>query len=402
MISREKMFVVSEILDESIKSQTAVFDVRLFKSFVEFESYVEGTPIIINTLVVTSRELPFNNSNMTRLSNVVGSPFLRIDGQVIYVIDKSFDKKVVNKFFDSNNLGVEVVVYQNDLSLRYVTDIVTGEARDVQENKTYDVVYRVRASEYMKQQSTLSYDTLDKDYITDEDDMVGVPEEEIPEDVIPEVTKDLEIKYICGEDREERTAMVFLLSQYLSLSSKTIIIEHDRKYHRLTEFYTKSQLDGLFITVMEIYQNVEEVINRIKNTNKRLIVIGTIERVKYDYNFLFTLLYNNLRGYVDYMIMECDYHELPYNVNVVYVTSNIVPEIIKMATSIKQVVIPEKTKFIGMQMNTLNPCYVNTLEMLSIISAILQKNGLDGQVLYSGGIKLKEDIVIYDIFSIIS
>ena len=402
MISREKMFVVSEILDESIKSQTAVFDVRLFKSFVEFESYVEGTPIIINTLVVTSRELPFNNSNMTRLSNVVGSPFLRIDGQVIYVIDKSFDKKVVNKFFDSNNLGVEVVVYQNDLSLRYVTDIVTGEARDVQENKTYDVVYRVRANEYMKQQSTLSYDTLDKDYITDEDDMVGVPEEEIPEDVIPEATKDLEIKYICGEDREERTAMVFLLSQYLSLSSKTIIIEHDRKYHRLTEFYTKSQLDGLFITVMEIYQNVEEVINRIKNTNKRLIVIGTIERVKYDYNFLFTLLYNNLRGYVDYMIMECDYHELPYNVNVVYVTSNIVPEIIKMATSIKQVVIPEKTKFIGMQMNTLNPCYVNTLEMLSIISAILQKNGLDGQVLYSGGIKLKEDTVIYDIFSIIS
>ena len=396
------MFVVSEILDESIKSQTAVFDVRLFKSFVEFESYVEGTPIIINTLVVTSRELPFNNSNMTRLSNVVGSPFLRINGQVIYVIDKSFDKKVVNKFFDSNNLGVEVVVYQNDLSLRYVTDIVTGEARDVQENKTYDVVYRVRASEYMKQQSTLSYDTLDKDYITDEDDMVGVPEEEIPEDVIPEATKDLEIKYICGEDREERTAMVFLLSQYLSLSSKTIIIEHDRKYHRLTEFYTKSQLDGLFITVMEIYQNVEEVINRIKNTNKRLIVIGTIERVKYDYNFLFTLLYNNLRGYVDYMIMECDYHELPYNVNVVYVTSNIVPEIIKMATSIKQVVIPEKTKFIGMQMNTLNPCYVNTLEMLSIISAILQKNGLDGQVLYSGGIKLKEDTVIYDIFSIIS
>lgn len=402
MISREKMFVVSEILDESIKSQTAVFDVRLFKSFVEFESYVEGTPIIINTLVVTSRELPFNNSNMTRLSNVVGSPFLRIDGQVIYVIDKSFDKKVVNKFFDSNNLGVEVVVYQNDLSLRYVTDIVTGEARDVQENKTYDVVYRVRASEYMKQQSTLSYDTLDKNYITDEDDMAGIPEEEIPEDVIPEATKDLEIKYICGEDREERTAMVFLLSQYLSLSSKTIIIEHDRKYHRLTEFYTKSQLDGLFITVMEIYQNVEEVINRIKNTNKRLIVIGTIERVKYDYNFLFTLLYNNLRGYVDYMIMECDYHELPYNVNVVYVTSNIVPEIIKMATSIKQVVIPEKTKFIGMQMNTLNPCYVNTLEMLSIISAVLQKNGLDGQVLYSGGIKLKEDTVIYDIFSIIS
>lgn len=402
MISREKMFVVSEILDESIKSQTAVFDVKLFKSFVDFESYVEGTPIIINTLVITSRELPFNNSNMTRLANVVGSPFLRIDGQVIYVIDKSFDKKTVTKFFDNAALGVESVVYQDDLTLRYITDIVTGEARDVQENKTYEVVYRVRASEYMKQQSTLSYDTLDKDYVTDEDDMQGIPEEEIPEDIVPEITKDLKIKYICGCNREERTAMTFLLAQYLSLSSKTIIIEHDNEFHRLTEFYTKSQLGGLFINIMEIYQNVEEVITRIKNTNQRLIVIGTIERVKYDYNFLFTLLYNNLRDSVDYMIMECDFHELPYNVDVVYVTANIIPEILKMATSIQQVIIPDKTKFIGMQMNTLNPCYVNTPEMLSVLSAVLEKNGLDGQVLYSGGIKLKEDKVIYDIFSIIS
>lgn len=402
MVAREKMFVVSEILDESIKSQTTVFDVRLFKNYVDFESFIEGTPIIINTLVITSRELPFNNSNMTRLSTTLGSPFLRIDGQVIYVIDKDYDKKVVTKFFENNNFGVSVVIYQGDITLRYVTDIVTGEARDVQENKTYEVVYRVRASEYVKKQSTLSYETLDDDYVTDEDDMEGIPEEEVPEDIVPEANLDLQLKYVCGVDREERTAIVFLLAQYLSLSSKTIIIEHDKDYHRLTEFYTKSQIGGLFINVMEIYQNVAEVINRIKQTPEKLIVIGTVERVKYDYNFLFTLLYNNLRDSVSYMIMECDFHELPYNVNTIYVSANTVPEIIKLATSIVQPVIPEKTKFIGMQMNRLNPCYVNTPEMLSILSVILEKNKLNGQVLFTGGIKLKEDNSTYDIFSILN
>lgn len=402
MVAREKMFVVSEILDESIKSQTTVFDVRLFKNYVDFESFIEGTPIIINTLVITSRELPFNNSNMTRLSTTLGSPFLRIDGQVIYVIDKDYDKKVVTKFFENNNFGVSVVIYQGDITLRYVTDIVTGEARDVQENKTYEVVYRVRASEYVKKQSTLSYETLDDDYVTDEDDMEGIPEEEVPEDIVPEANLDLQLKYVCGVDREERTAIVFLLAQYLSLSSKTIIIEHDKDYHRLTEFYTKSQISGLYISIMEIYQNVAEVINRIKQTPEKLIVIGTVERVKYDYNFLFTLLYNNLRDSVSYMIMECDFHELPYNVNTIYVSANTVPEILKLATSIVQPVIPEKTKFIGMQMNRLNPCYVNTPEMLSILSVILEKNKLDGQVLFTGGIKLKEDNSTYDIFSILN
>ena len=110
MVARGKMFVVSEILDESIKSQTTVSDVRLFKNYVDFESFIERTPIIINTLVITSRELPFNNSNMTRLSTTLGSPFLRIDGQVIYAIDKVYDKKVVTKFFENNNFGVSVVI----------------------------------------------------------------------------------------------------------------------------------------------------------------------------------------------------------------------------------------------------------------------------------------------------
>ena len=37
MVSREKMFIVASNLDDSIKSQTTVYDITLFKTFIGFE-----------------------------------------------------------------------------------------------------------------------------------------------------------------------------------------------------------------------------------------------------------------------------------------------------------------------------------------------------------------------------
>ena len=89
MILKDKMFVISELLDESIKAQTTVYDVRLFRTFIDFESFIEGTPIILNTLVASTRELPFNNTNMVRLVGALGSPFLQLTGPFIYIDRKS-------------------------------------------------------------------------------------------------------------------------------------------------------------------------------------------------------------------------------------------------------------------------------------------------------------------------
>lgn len=98
------MFVISALLDESIKSQTPVYDVSLFKTFLDFENFIEGTPIIINTLIITTRELPFNNSNMARLMQSINSPFLQITGPLIYIVDEGYNKRVIDAFMKQNNI----------------------------------------------------------------------------------------------------------------------------------------------------------------------------------------------------------------------------------------------------------------------------------------------------------
>lgn len=399
---REKMFVVSEILDESIKSQTPVYDVTLFNTFINFESYIEGTPIIINTLIITSRELPFNNSNMARLMQVIDSPFLQITGPVIYIIDSSYNKKTVEMFMKSAELD-KYAIYQGDIDVRYVTDIITGEARESQEQQTYEVTYRIRAEEFVRQAAEIQHDDTEQRFMTDEDDLAGIPDEEEPKDILPETEYETKITYIAGEDREERTVLCFLIAQYLALNGKTVIIEHDTEYHRLTEYYTKSGIKGVtFITVNEMYSNVQDVIFRIKESKDKLIVIGAIDRIRYDYNFMFSLLYNNLKSFISDIIMECNYDEVPYGVDVIYVCQNTVPDVLKMAINISQVVVPEKTKFIGLQMHDIVPIDLTTEEMIAIISSVLSKNEIDGEVVYAGGIRLKGEKTAYDICSIIS
>lgn len=400
MILKDKMFVISELLDESIKAQTTVYDVRLFRTFIDFESFMEGTPIILNTLVVSTRELPFNNTNMMRLVGVLCSPFLTLTGPFIYIIDEENNQETVTKFFEQ--AGVDnVVVYQGEINTRYVTDIITGKARESNEQKVYSVTYMVRAEEYLKQQSSLSYDALDEKYNTDEDDLSEVPDEEAPEDIRPATLNETQIHYIVGPDREERTTMVFLMAQFLALNGRCIIIEKDDKYHRLSEYFTKSGIEGLFITVNEFYNNIQDVITRIKDVSNKLIVIGCVDRIKYNYQFIFNILYSNLREDVTDMIMECDYHDVPQGVQSTYVCANTIPEIIKMGVSIQKDIDPKNTKFIGLQLNNLNPVNVNTKEMLAVLSVILTKNDLVGQVFRANGITLSGEGACYDIFSIL-
>lgn len=399
---RDKMFVISELLDESIKSQTPVYDISLFRSFIDFENFIEGIPVIINTLVITTNELPFNNSNMARLMQSVNSPFLQITGSIIYIIDDSYQKKVVESFMKQNEVQ-KYAVYQGTIDVRFVTDIITGEARESQEQQAYEVTYRIRAKDFIKQADALKYDDLDTHYVSDEEDLQDIPDEEIPDDIRPSEDYDTEITYISGSDREERTVLAFLIAQYKSLSGKTVIIEHDKEFHRLTEYYTKSGIeDALFITMNEVYQNVHEVIVKIIETSSKLIVIGAIDRINYDYSFIFSLFYSNLRTYVTDFIMECDYKEVPYGVHVIYVTANTVPQVLETAVNIRQVVDTDKTVFIGLQMHDIAPIDLATQEMTSIFAAVLNLEDVIGEVLYAGSIKLKGEQSAYDIFSIIS
>jgi len=401
MVQKDKLFCISSILDESIKTQTPVYDVHLFSSFVDFERYIEGTPIIINTLVFSTTELAFTNTNMIRLVNVLGSPFIRITGSIIYIIDEKADKEDVESFFSNTNMD-NVVIYQGEINLRYVTDIITGEARASVEHQTYETTYRVRTDEYIKRKNSLSYESLDDHYVSDDEDLEGVPDEDVPEEIATSIDRDTTSIYISGLNSNERTLFCFLTAQYLSLTGKTIIIEHDSEYHRLTEMYSKSKLDALFITVDEIYQNFASVLARIQETPNKLVVIGAVNRVKYSYEYLSILLYSNLRTVVDYFVIECNLNEVPYGVYTIYVTPNTVPEVLEVVSGITQAVEENNAIFIGLQMNNINQLDLSSVEYKAVIQRILLKNEISTQVLFANGLVLNEEGNTYDIFRIIS
>jgi len=401
MMSRDKMFIIADNIDDSIKSQTSVYDIQIFKSFTDFERYIDKIPSIINTLVISESVLPFIGQNMTRVMQVLNSPFLTIEENVVYLIDKSTDYKIVNKFIEDMNLK-NWAVYQGDLSVRFITDIVVGTGRQTTECINEVVTYRIRSSEYIKQQTNLQYEDNSAKYFTDEDILRGVQGVEEPEDVCAVTESYTSVNYIVGDDCVERTLMVMLLAQYLCLQGKTIILEKDSEYHMLGELLTKSPVDYEYITIESISDDISSVLKTIRTTKKNLIYIGTTKRYKYDYNFLLDVLTSNLKDSVAYIIRECSFEETPYGKRYTIVTPNNIPAILKCCNSLKYDINAEDVTFVGLQASNLGPVNITSKEMSSIIKAVLNKDKISAQVVYVNGISLKGENVVYDILSILN
>ena len=401
MIRRDKMFLIAGNVDDSIKSQSAIYDIKLFKTFIDFENYVDTTPVIINTLVLTTNELQFTNTNMVRLLNILNSPFMEVKGNVVYLVDRTYDLQTIHQFLTSKGI-MDWAVYQGDLNSKFISDIVNGDGRETVEGQVDIVTYRIRASEYIKQQQTLKYESEDDKYMTDEDLLQGVPDEDEPEDIKPTIDRDAMINYIVGDNSVERTLMSFLLAQYRALRDKTVIVEKDCAYHTLTEFVTKSGIDCELITVDELLEDVTRCISIIRGTSKTLIVIGAIKRVDYDYNFIMEILQSNLKHDVAYFVQECSFDETPYGNLYSIVVPNTVPDVLKCCNSLKYDISPNDVTFIGVQLGSLGPVNITSGEMQAVITKVLGKNNIVAQVVKVSGIVLQNKEVIYDILGILN
>ena len=401
MILRSKMFIVAGNIDDSIKSQTSSYDITIFKTFVDFEKYANEVPIILDTLIISARELPFNGTNMSRLLNVLNSTFVQVQGNVVYLVDNSTNIDNVNDFLTIRKIK-NWAVYQGDLSMKFITDIVTGAGRTQAEGQNEIITYRIRATDYIKQQNQLKYESDDNKYYTDEDLLSGIPDEKEPEDIKPAQELETIVNYVVGDNSVERTLMVFFLAQYLALNEKVVIMERDVEYHTLTELATKSELPAEMIYIDELLDDIDRVIVRIKASMERLIIIGCKNRRNYDYNFLMDVLISNLKGDIPHIIRECDLNEIPYGKLYTIVVRNTVPDILKCCNSLHDKIEAEKVTFVGMQTCKLGPVNVNSAEMKSIIEVVLSINGIATQVVHANGIVLSGEEVVYDVLSIIN
>lgn len=399
MISKDKMFIVSSSLDDSIKSQTSVYDITLFKTFTSFEKYIDSIPVVVDTIIFTSDELQFNASNMQRMAAILASPFLKLTGNVIYLIDKSYNLDTINNFLLSSNWR-NWAVYQGDLSAKFITEIVTGEGRNSVEAQNETLIIRMRATEFLKQKNSMQNRNDDDKYLNEEDLLEDIPIEEESEEEKSRVEANTIVSYIVG-DTIERTVMVFLLAQYYSLSGKTLIAEKDWEYHSLTEMVTKSEIPCQIIYIEELMKDAATCVEAIRKSKENLIVIGCKNRKKFSYNFIMDILESNLKGELARIIRECDYAETPYGRYYTVVTPNTVPEVLRCCNNLRYSPKNKKVNFIGMQLNDLGPVNISSAEMSAVLSTVLETNDLAAQTIKVHGIHLKGEKTAYDILGII-
>ncbi len=400
MMSKEKMFIVASNIDDSIKSATPIYDITVFPNFLALAEFIESTPIVLSTIVVSARELPFTSSNIAKLLDTLSMPFLRITGTVIYLIDMDTPKEMVDSFLEENGIDI-IICYQGDLSSRYITEIVSGAARLADETETEVITYRMRASDYALSQNIKKYETDEEGYITDEEALSVIPDMEEPEVQVPTVDILTSVYYVVGKQSIERTLFAFIEAQYLALNGKTLIMESDVQYHRLTDMAKKSSVDFEYYDIEDICANPSMIIGQIKNSVTKFVVIGCVNRVVYDYDFMFDILVSNLTGWVDYFVKECDYSQTPYGQYYSIVCADTVPDILECCNSLAYDIDPEYVKMIGLRTSTKTELNCSSTEMSDICRLVLDKPDLICEVVEANGINLRGDDVVYDVLSVI-
>ena len=401
MISKDKMFIIAGNIDDSIKAQTTVYDVTIFKTLIEFERFVDVTPVVVDTIIITTDVLPFSGRNISRLISLMESPFLKLTGNLIYLINIGYAISDVNKFIEEEHLNW--VVYQGDLTSEFIAGIVSGEGRVSTEVQQEIITYRVRASEYVRQQNVSKADKEFEDttnhYRFDDELLADIPDEDEPEDINP-VEVSTRVFNIVGEDLVYRPLMAFLVGQYLSLSETTLLLERDLDFHMLTELVVKAGVPHFYIDVEELEENFQKALIRIKGVQEKLIIIGSKKRKQYNYSFMIDTLYSVLKGDVQNIIKESDFTETPYGVPYTVVMDNTIPAVLKTCNMLKHDIDEKLVNFIGMQIGTLGPVDLTSKEMEGLVSFVLGKNEVSVQVMKLSGINLKgDDGKIYDIFS---
>ena len=309
MASKEKaIIVISTLVDSNIKSYLTDTEFYLFRTIDGLSDYINTTPIRAQALYMTREVTGETNTAFTYLYSLVNdNAYLNVD-KVYYITEENSPEVESVKFLiDEYRIQNWQLIF-GTLTRAYVTEVINGTAQSENLKLKHKAVYRQPRGEYRRAKMR-EYQSLQQEYQADDQQLSDIPDEELPEIEFREENTILEKIHIIGNKSPERTAFAYLAAQYLSKSERAIIIEHDKEFHQLTEFVTKSGAQVTLITVKEIYDNIEIAIEKIRKAPTRLVVIGCIEKVDYEFSFLVNLVFYNLMFDFRYLILEEDFSE---------------------------------------------------------------------------------------------
>ena len=393
------IIVISALVDATIRDGQSDTTFILKRTMEELAEHIETTPIRADYLYFTQETIPRTNTTLNYLINMLENPFLRVD-KVCYITERGAKELPSIHYIIAEKGFTNWEVVEGYLTREYVTGVITGALRNDTFNKKRLALYRVPRSAYL-QDRIKNRNALEQAYLDDEHLLKDVPAVEVPEPTISETEEVAPIIHVAGLETNERTALAFLLAQYLSLEGKTLIIDKDTEYHTLSEMVTKSGVACRNITVTEFFNNPAQTLELIKTCSERLVCITALERINYSYAFLCNVLYNSLSTKISFFVREDDLSEAPLTVHYIVAVPASVIGILKTSEQLDDNYV-HLMRFVGVNLWDLPETKIlNGNTMTIMLSDLLETKVYDTPILNIRSLKIGGEDG-YDLRSIIA
>lgn len=400
MASKDKaIIVISTLVDSNIKSYLTDTEFYLYRTIDGLSEYVDTTPIRAQSLYITRDVTGGSNTTFTYLYNLLtNNAFLSVD-KVYYITEPDSPEVDSVKFIIEENHITNWEIVFGTLTRAYVTEVINGTAQPQNTKLKHKAIYRQPRGEYRRAKMR-EYQSLQQEYAADEELLSDVPDEEIPEITYREENTIIEKIHIVGNNSAERTSFAFLVAQYLSNTERTVIIEKDKEFHLLSEYATKSNALLTFISIEEMFQDIEVFFEKIRTAPTRLVVIGCIGKVDYEYSVIANLVFYNLMFDFRFIVLEETFTELQSMTNATIVFPDTVIGCLEMAQHIDRSVIPY-FKFVAVDLDYLPQIHLPSSDVIStILQDLLNADKIETTVVKITTLKLGGSA--YDLGNLIS
>lgn len=361
----KSIVILSKLVDSTIREAMPDVDVWVFTDVQDLMDYVNERPLRGETLFITQDMLQHATTVVPHIVALLDNPFLNVDEVVCMCTKDSKQMQQVDALIKHYQLDTWTLL-PCAYTRENIFGIITGSRRDDLSVVKRKIVYRVPRSKYVEQSLKQTPEVMKDEYMSDSMQEKKLEDDQTAKRTIIYSESSCQIVHIAGYDCVERTVFAFLSAQYLSRTGKTVILERDIKYHRLSDFVLRSGVDSLIIDMEDALQDIPGTINRIQCTAKNLVCLVCKSRVTYDYAFFMHILYNNLYDNISYLVSEDEFREVPASQGYTAVIPTLIPDLFRACEEIDAAWVTH-ANFVGVSLNTLNACRVpdsNAMEFI--------------------------------------
>lgn len=370
---KSHLIIVSQLIEKQIEEEQPDIQFFIFRSLKELADYIDVSPIRADKMILTKDALGDSiNTSLHFLLNQLANPFLTVTS-IEYITEKD-SPDLASVEYLIHEIGLENwKVKLGSLTRDYVYSYINGtlSTEDAEPNKF--VIYRMKKTDYLKQEMQRKNAELEKRYESEDKKIEEVGKDiKVPEFLIREDDDICQIIRIAGNNCMEKDVFTFIMGQYLAFNGKTLLIEKDFHFLTLTDIAFRSEVEFEYIDVDMLYKDSEQVKRTIRNTRCKLILIGSKHKRDYNYSYICSFLYSNLKNDLDFLITEHNVMEMVTDINYIVVLPNRLVDILKFVEALPTNFSINNT-YVGIETSTISELSLQNTQIIKVIlSDLLQ------------------------------